>query len=463
MSKIPELERPHLMLICVDALRADCLTGAGLWSEIGRPEAPSLDALGSSARLYSSAVASSSWTKPAVPSILTSLHPSEHGVLEVAKGPHHTAQTVGLPDSVPTLAELLRDAGYRTIGLAHNAQLDRSLGFSRGFDVFSSDAGPGDDILRRLREQDPFRDPGPVFAYLHFIEPHWPYGGGIARRAESEAVGRFPFHRFRASQWKTLKRELKRGEVSLTAEETRFLRRLYALAVEEADRVVGRCLAWLDDQGALEKSIVLLTSDHGEELLDHGMIGHGQSLYEELVRVPLILRAGDATRNSLHPGRSDDLASHVDILPTLAEAAGIEITHPISGRSILNGAGPAREHVFSEVKHKRRYQQSVRGRRWKLVREYRFRRDRESNGSGASDYNNLVALFAERPYRSESRLYDLQADPAEARDRFEAEPEVARRLESALDGWWVHLVSHRAAPHHMEEDMIRRLEALGYL
>jgi arylsulfatase A-like enzyme len=455
-------ERPHLVLICIDALRADCLTGSGIWSDIGRPETPHLDAFGRSARVYSDAIASSSWTKPSVPSLLTSMHPSEHGVLEVAKGTGRTVRTVGLPAGVPTLSEILQRVGYRTIGLAHNAQLDESLGFSRGFDVFTSNAGPGDEILGRLEELDPFRGGNPVFLYLHYIEPHWPYRGNVTSRAEAHATGRYAFHRFKAAQWKELKRSLRAGETKLRPEEARFLRWVYRLAAEEADRVVGRCIEWLDRQGALDRSVALLTSDHGEELFDHGLIGHGQSLYEELVRVPLFLRIGGRVAEKVGAEQVGDLVSHVDVLPTLVDAAGLEIEHPVAGSSLLNGAVSGRKYVFSEVKHKRRYHQSIRGSRWKLVRRARFSRDPAANGTG-DDYNNLDVLFAERPYRLDHQLFDLSADPTETDNRFSAEPEIAASLTAALDDWWSGLAPRGAAAQDLEEQMIRRLEALGYL
>jgi len=454
------LARPHLALICIDAFRADCLTGSPVWSDVGPPETPALDALAAAAAVHSNAVASSSWTKPSVPSLLTSLHPSEHGVFEVEKGAGRDVRTVGLPGDVPTLPELLRGAGYRTIGLTHNAQLDGSLGFSRGFDAFSSSAGTGDEILERLRQLDPFRDETPVFLYLHFLEPHWPYRGTVTRRADAMATGRFAFHRFRASQWKQLKRDLQSGAAELTPDETRFLRQVYRIAAEEADRVVGRCLEWLDRQRALDRSFVVLTADHGEELLDHGLVGHGQSLYDELVRVPMLLWSGTRAGVPLTRGSTDDPTSHVDVLPTIAAAARVPVDHTVSGRSLLNGRDPSRDHAFSEVKHKRRYLQAIRGRRWKLVRQFRFARD---SNAGQSDYNNLDALFADRPYTVEHVLFDLREDPAETTDRFAAEPEVAHGLVTELDTWWGGLSVRGQTPRALEDQLIRRLEALGYL
>lgn len=459
---VPSPAKPHVFLVCIDALRADALETPGpdsIWSEPGRPATPVLDGFRRESRSYPLATASSSWTKPSVPSIFLSRHPGEHGVFEVAKDVRRGGLSAALPEDAETMAERFRAAGYRTIGLAHNAQLDAGLGFARGFDVWASDAGDGESILSALRELRPFDDGKPVFLYLHYLEPHWPYRGRVVQRAKEHATGRFPFHTFRGSDWRTLKREMADGRIVLEAEEIRFLRRVYGLAVEEADRVLGLALDWLTDTGAFERAVTCVLSDHGEELVDHGSVGHGQSVHGELVRVPLMLRAGRET--GVSTGRdtvSTELASHVDVLPTLLGAAGVRSDGPVSGRDLLHAA-PA-EHVFSEVKHKRRYRQAVRDARWKLVRSRFFRR---AGDGSAEDYNNLEELLSGREHRTELRLFDLQEDPRELTDLSAAHPAVTARLEAVLDAWWRDRRTHGRNVRAIEEDMIRRLEALGYL
>jgi arylsulfatase A-like enzyme len=400
-----------------------------------------------------------------------SLHPSEHGVLEVAK----TASGVTsppLPEKARTLAEAFRDAGYRTVGLAHNAQLDGALGFARGFDHWDADAGTGYRMLETLLGMDPFADGRPVFLYFHLIEPHWPFGPGVRREAEVAAAGRFPFHIWKAADWKAFKAKLKRGVVAPTPEEVRFLRHCYRLAVEDADRAVGRILDWLDRRGLLERSVSVLTADHGEELLDHGTVGHGQGLHEELVRVPLLLRGGADTPVGPVNGRVTTPVSHVDLHPTLLDAAGIARRPDdppsgargarLSGRSLLAADAEPSAYAFSEVKHKRRYHQSIHTGRWKLIRSFFFRKSDSGQGD---DYNNLGDLFENRAFRTQRALFDLTKDPGETRDRFADHPELADRLETALDVWWERL---RPRPRNedsreMEAELIRRLEALGYL
>ena len=471
---------PHVFVFCIDSLRADCVEPPrgvdSVWAELGRPSTPAIDAFAAGARSHAAAVSSSSWTKPSVPSMFLSMHPSEHGVMEVAK----TAAGVSsppLPEKALTLAEAFRDAGYRTVGLAHNAQLDGGLGFARGFDHWDADAGSGDRMLETLQAMDPFADGRPVFLYFHLIEPHWPFGPNVQRRAEPESTGRFPFHTWKAGEWKAFKAKLKKGTVAPTPDEIRFLRLCYRLAVEDADRAAGRILDSLDGRGLLERSFSVLTADHGEELLDHGSVGHGQSLHEELVRVPLFLRAGADTSIGHVNGRVTTPVSHVDLYPTLLDAAGIQDAlrpgevpangsgprrRKLSGRSLLAGDVEPAAYAFSEVKHKRRYHQSLHTGKWKLIRSFFFRKSDDGNGA---DYNNLGDLFENRAFRTQRLLFDLTKDPGEKRDRFADHPELADRLETALDVWWERL---RPRPKNedareMEAELIRRLEALGYL
>jgi hypothetical protein len=121
----------------------------------------------------------------------------------------------------------------------------------------------------------------------------------------------------------------------------------------------------------------------------------------------------------------------------------------------------APEKVFAEVKHKRRYLQAVVESEFKLVREYRFAR--KAMDEPSADYNNLPELFAERTHRTESRLFDLARDPAETTDLSRVRPDVRTDLESRLDHWWQGLARRASSTRAIEDDMIRRLEALGYL
>lgn len=456
------MAKPHLFLICVDALRADCFRAdAPLWREFGAPVTPSLDALRARSRAWSRAYASSSWTKPSVPSMLTSLHPSEHGVLEVERRPDRGVDAAALPDGVATLAELLRDGGYRTHAILHNAQLHGALGFERGYDSYTCEGGTAAEIVDRVAAMRPWTE-GPSFVHLHLLDPHWPFPESVASAADGAMTGRYAFHRMRAAEWKELKDDLKSGHVELSNDEMRFLATVYRLAVEGVDRAVGRLMDVLAADGVLEQSAIVFTADHGEELLDHGVVGHGQSLFDELVRVPLWIRVGSEAGGPATAGEtSQEPASHVDLLPTLAALARIPVTHRVAGRGLFTESAPA--FVFSEVKHKRRYRQAVTDGRWKLVRTWIFDKAMDEKGETRMDTNNLEELFAARERRVEHELYDLDRDPGERTDRSGDDEVNRQRLEAALDRWWEGRQPMGNNTRALEDELIRRLEALGYL
>ncbi|MCA9752123.1 MAG: sulfatase-like hydrolase/transferase, partial [Gemmatimonadetes bacterium] len=216
----------------------------------------------------------------------------------------------------------------------------------------------------------------------------------------------------------------------------------------------------LSANGVLEDTLLVVTADHGEELLDHGLVGHGQSLYDELLRVPLLVRPGANVINARPaPAVTDELASHVDLTPTLLAAASLA-PGDVRGRDLLTA--PAPDRVFAEVKHKRRYLQCVVNGDHKLIRETKFERAPD-HASGQGDYNNLQDLFASRPHRTKTRLFDLAHDPGETRDLSHREKDRAEELGGMLDAWWQGLERRGSDTRAIEEDMIRRLESLGYL
>lgn len=458
--------RPHVLMIVVDSLRADVIRGerpSPAWDGIGQPEVPSLERLAGTSTRFLNAYACSSWTRPCVPSLLLSLYPTEHGIFEVEKTASGGAAILRLPSDVPTLAEILQFEGYRTIGLAPNAQLDPSLGFARGFHHFATDSMSGSVIAERFLSLAGARGDEPVFGYLHFLEPHWPYGRRIAARAETLAAGRRPFHRFRGDDWKALKEELKRGEAVLSGGDVEFMRRLYALAVEEADAAIGELLEGLRANGMLDGSVVLLTADHGEELMDHGSIGHGHALHEELIHVPLWLRlpGGGAAAG----GMRHELVSHVDVMPTIIEAAGVTPASHASGRSLLAGPDPDPRAVFAEVKHKRRYRRAIRRGGTKLIQQFVFERDKLAT---TEDYNNLDELMSGRPARVSRELYDIPLDPGERTDLAvpgdPGRPSASDALEAELETWWRNLRrASRGELQQLEGDIVKQFRSLGYL
>ncbi len=366
-----EEARPSILVVLVDALRPDHLGCYGY----GRPTSPEIDRLAARSVRFSQAVAVSSWTKPSVPSLFTSLYPSQHGVLEgSARGGPRAAESDVLPEEARTLAEALRERGYRTAAFVHNAHLRPAFGLAQGFDEYlDSDESAPAMIRRVLAWMDGERSEtgtSPFFVYLHVLDVHWPYEPPPeAARALGAEAGERPDDY-------ALREAVNRGLVRLSPEEVERIVLRYDAEIRGVDAALGELLDGLEERGLLERMVVAFTSDHGEAFLEHGTLGHGADLYEESLRVPLILKLPGAR------GAGRVVAERVttlDLMPTLLELAGVAPVEAgaAAGRSLTRflderGRGEATP-SFAEVRHGRRARQAVVRGGWKLIRTVRGR------------------------------------------------------------------------------------------
>ncbi|MYC09996.1 MAG: sulfatase, partial [Holophagales bacterium] len=309
-----EPRRPNIVLYVVDTVRADRLGAYGY----EKPTSPRLDAFAAGAVLFENAYAQSSWTRPAVASLFTGLLPPAH-------------RTVGrrsvLPEDAVTLAEILAANGYEGMGLVRNPNVSRAFGFAQGFTRFRSEDRERDEtMLDRVRlwlDERQHAD-GPFFLFLHAIDPHGPYDPAPEFEEMFEAGGA-------PAQYRTVRYllRLNRGEVEPEPGTAEALSRLYDAEVAQNDDAFGELLDELLVRGLDEDTAVIYVSDHGEEFAEHGRWEHGLSLYEEVLRVPLVMRLP-----GVPPRRVAEPAQHVDVLPTLLGYVGIEAP-PTDGRDLL--------------------------------------------------------------------------------------------------------------------------------
>jgi arylsulfatase len=335
-------QRPNILLVSVDTLRSDRLSCYG--SE--RTSSPALDRFSREAVLFQRMTSNSPWTLPAMSALFTGRLPSALGM---GGGPAR------LPASVPTLATSLAREGYLTRAIATNPWLKRDFGFDRGFSAFTHleeggvsgyqlkrmfwhrllCGGPGSEEAKdRIRADqvtgraldwlDGVPASGqPFFLWLHYMDPHEPYSPP-APPAAGPYRGRF----LRSSG---LVSTIMQGGLLDTADLDR-LQLLYDEEILSFDRQLGRLVSFLRVRGLLQRTMVLITADHGEEFLEHGGLGHGHTLYDELLHVPLLVRL---------PGGSPGLVSRetvlqsIDLYPTVLALAGVERTPPgVQGREM---------------------------------------------------------------------------------------------------------------------------------
>ena len=422
--------RQNVLMIVVDTLRRDHLGCYGY----ARDTSPEIDRFAAGATRYEHAYAAAPWTTPSIGALLASRYPSELGI---------SAEPDRLDDRFVVLAEVLAAEGYITGAVIGHYFLGREWSFDQGFHHFDEShvlghagvSSPG--ITRRALEMLAAAPPKrPFFLLVHYFDPHYDYVEHEGYRFSDPAYdgpvrSRLPFLDLLALQG------------SLTAADRARLVDLYDSEIAFTDAHIGRLLAGLEDLGLADDTVVVLTADHGEELLDRGGIGHGHSLYDEQIAVPLVIRYPGG-----EPGVVERGVGLIDVYPTLLAHLRIGVTHRLSGRSFL-GAGEAAtapRPIFAETDWG-----GLRGvvaERLKLVR-------RLDDGS--------------------EQLFDLAADPGERDDLLpraglslaghspagsDAEP-----LREPLDTW---LAAMERAPHRgsevaLSDEARAELRALGYL
>lgn len=434
-------ERPNVLVIVVDCLRADRLGADGL--------TPNLDELaaGPGGVRFDTAIAPATWTKPSIASLFTSVYPREHGIEAVgSEDAEGRLWSAVLPDGFTTLAEHFQASGYETTAVLNQVHLTHENGFAQGFDHFHSWRGKGAFFLnRKLLEWFDARPPvaagerrQPFFAYLHYLDPHWPYNARLRGEDGRPASGPDPEDLAieppppgrgnRAQSWIDALPEAERSEAA------RRLARRYDLEVQLTDHAIGRLLRTLGRSDALADTLVVVTSDHGEAFLERGLLQHGHAPHEELVRIPLVLRL-PAPSAPPNPVRIDTPVSLVDLLPTLLSAASLPVPEGIAGLDLTplwrGAAAPPRTLAAEGLDSF-----ALRSRSHKLLRA-----------------------------GGETRFFDLEADPRETRPLDEAACGApCRALRRAARDYLRH--EARFAPEsgaELSDEQIDDLESLGYL
>jgi arylsulfatase A-like enzyme len=418
---------PSLLLISIDTLRSDML---GCYGQ-DRPTSPTLDLLATEGVLFENAFTTSPWTLPAHASLLTGLYPRHHGARTVRHA---------LRSAVPTLAEILSKEGFATMAVVNSYYLVRRYGFSRGFDEFvyvkeeMSERGPSEVVDEALSWLSKSRE-RPFFLFLHAYDVHSDYGA----LPEYEKIFLRPYDGVVDGTTEQLL-EFRQESPDLSTRDLEHLIDLYAAGIRQTDAELARLIDHLRTTGDLENTLIILTSDHGEEFLEHGSLLHARTQYDEVIRIPLLLRGPGV----LGGRRVVDPVSINDILPTALVLLGVAWDGASDGVDLSplwrNGPSQAvpERVLFGEAdQHNERpdITRSARYGRYKLI------------------YNRLSR---------ESELYDLRADPREQHDVSASRPEITRQLMEELDRF----ESVRRAGERLpalDEETRRHLERLGYV
>lgn len=442
-------DAPNLLLVVVDSLRADAL---GVYRAPGDPS-PALDRLAADGVVFEQAISHAPSCRSSFASLLTSLMPCVHGC---------TREADGLADGLETVAEVLQRQGYTTGALVSGIDVTASFNFHQGFDTFdflrpawtlrASEASFRLTLYRfarwlvegRLRTEhrvaQHYRDASDVtdatlqwlghhgqgrwFLVVHYMDLHEPW---FAHPPDGTAFSRLDQPRPGAG------------------EDAEIARR-YEGEVRHWDGQLQRLMAWMDNQGLLDTTAVVVTSDHGVELGDHGGFWSGEQLYDEVLRVPLVLRLPDAQADTGR--RVGDQVRLIDLAPTLTQLAGAPAPDAWQGVSLLREyelRDADQRLALSEVQLGGRSRQALRDRDWKLI----------------VDGSRSAAAGSEE-------LYFLQVDPLEqtnlagersARGALEQRRDELQGLRLAVCGGG----SQEGGPGALSREQCEQLRALGYI
>lgn len=437
----------NVILISIDTLRADHLGCYGYQ----RDTSPHIDALAEDGIRFANAYASSSWTLPSHVSLMTSLHGVHHQV-------YHDDERMD-PELV-TLAELFHSRGYSCAAFTGGGFVSPAYGFAKGFDTF--DVGSGgvfhQDSAARIHRSvygwiDRHQDRS-FLLFLHTYQPHSPYSCPLPYKTmfldENSLFGQVDlFHHLggRENLYKSLPEAERQNLIDLYDGEIRYV----------DDRLIGPLVAQLKTLGLYDRTLIVFLSDHGEEFFDHGAWGHGQSLYDELLKVPLILKLPDSEHRGAHP---ETIVSLVDVMPTLLEAMGWDIPlQALDGRSlfpVLEGKEAGDRIFLADIgnnilgSHVPRKVATNRGRIKMILNE------------GFTPEDLEFFRFAP-PQRGRAELFDLAADPIESRSLADRQPGLANEILRWINDFYTGARKAQTQKARIDQSVRDQLKALGYI
>ncbi len=313
-------ERPNIILISIDTLRQDHIGVYGY----KRDTTPFIDEVASEGIVFKNSFSAAPWTLPSHMSMFTGLPPSVHNV---------DMDNRILDNTKVTFTEVLERSGYETGGFFSAIYLQSFYGFSRGFSVYSNEIQKkADEITDKVLEWIKKKKRKKFFLFIHYFDVHWPYRPPL-KFAEKFGVdvskkrwfkyGKLMFLRKFSNPSVKMSQKIKNGVIDL-----------YDAGINYVDSNIGRLTAFLKKEGLYDNSVIIITSDHGEEFKEHGSFGHYHQLHSELINVPMIIRYPSKIKGR---SMSDITVSSVDIASTIMEIALIKIPAQFLryGRSIL--------------------------------------------------------------------------------------------------------------------------------
>ncbi len=425
----------NVILVCFDALQASHTSCLGYF----RNTTPTIDEFAASGFLFKQAIAQGSWTVPSVMSLFTSMYPSEHRVVNkystYTENEKVFSDLSKLSPEVETLAEVLKNNGYVTGGFTGDAGVSARFGFSKGFDIYIDDqkfAGfdhsipPAINWLRQNKDKK-------FFMFLHGYDSHGQYDppNGFTRRfVDFDYKGLLKGGK--EEQGRFREEGLEKGSIQLTDDDARFWRALYDEKINDADQRFRSFVEEMRRLGILDRTIIIITADHGTEFYEHKRFDHGFSLYGELIHVPLVIYLPGIKGNKV----IKEQVRSIDLMPTILGLLRIgikdKIINQMRGKSLvplLKG-----EHMelaaFSETDY----------------RLYTHKRAIET----ADGWKFIYTLE-----NNKKELYNLNRDPQEKNNLVDVEQRKSYELEQKLFTWLKSMQTEISSYNYIKESMIK--------
>ncbi|MCP4220829.1 MAG: sulfatase [bacterium] len=403
-----------VVLIVIDTLRSDHLPFYGY----KKNTAPFLWELSKESALFENSFSTSSWTSPATASIHTSLYPFQHGVL-MGLLAIRNAQRIDpnvkincIPEEITTIAEVFKARGYNTYGVADNLNIDNRQGFTQGYDKFRTfmykSAATVNGTVKKWSVK--MKKEGKYFLYLHYMDPHAPYHG--------------------REPWHTPHEDNRKNRISSYDSEINY--------VDQHIEELYRLFNWD------KNTVIIVTADHGEGLWDHGLMGHGKTLYREELQVPLFFYLPGADGKPLK-GRFPENVSVIDILPTIRDYMGFPASEVDAGVSLM----PLVEKKPNELDKR-----NIFAHLWVKTKDVV-----EWKTTIYKSWHFLNKLPEMR------RLFSLLLDPKEKENRYQKGKEIADQLEKRYEDFVKVCRKFKARTFNIKLDKKKtdKLKSLGYV
>jgi arylsulfatase A-like enzyme len=430
---------PNVLIVSIDTLRADRL---GTYGSV-TAQTPTLDQLGAQGAVFDNAYANSSWTLPSHAALFTGLTPTHLGIRKVEDR---------LGPGALSLAEVLKNFGYMTRAITSYILVSSAYGFEQGFDNFIYDKHfRAEDVVNRAGKFIRGIGKKKFFLFLHMFDPHWPY------KPEAEYAKRFYYQMptpdiidlHNTEDYYEWAEKALRGSQEMID----FSFAMYDAEIAYVDTQLKRLFEMMAERKLLDNTIVVVLSDHGEEFREHGLMGHGLTLYEESIRIPMIVRFPKLVPAG---SRLDLRVQIADVFNTVLSMAGIEQPKKESvGKDLL-----------AEVFTRGSEDPGV------ILAETSMSGDvRYAVFEGDTKYLTPVELDLGKDVKVNRgpEVFDLEADPGERNDLSEARPMMLSRMKQVLAGELTEIEKTHGAQMKsgdskaLSSEEIDRLRSLGYI